>query len=125
MQDMEAVDLFMCSHKIGSVIIDGCISYSSETQLKDSSLVIGGAYYEEIFKGQADYNVAYKGDYISRFHLNDSMTYVKHNDVLEKEEIASILELCGYYTKLFAVVNEHLKELVAQMIASKEDADRQ
>lgn len=125
MHDMEAVDIFMCSHKIGSVIIDGCMSYSSETQLKDSSLVIGEAYYENIFEGQADYNVAYKGDYISRFHLNDSMTYIKHNDVLEKEEIASILGLCEHYRKLFADVNEHLNEMVAQMIASKEDADRQ
>ena len=125
MHDMEAVDIFMCSHKIGSVIIDGCMSYSSETQLKDSSLVIGGAYYEEIFKGQVDYNVAYKGDYISRFHLNDSMTYVKHNDVLEKEELSKILGLCEHYRKLFAVVNEHLKELMAQMNVFNEDADWQ
>ena len=123
LHDMEAVDLFMCSPKIGSVIIDGCMNYSSETQLKDSSLVIGEAYYEDVFEGQADYNVAYRGDYISRFHLNDSMTYVKHNDVLEKEELSKILELCEHYTKLFTDVNEHLKELMAQINVSNEEAD--
>lgn len=114
LHDMEAVDLFMCSLKIGSVIIDGCISYSSETKLKDSSLAIGEAYYEEIFNGQDEYNVAYKGDYISRFRLNDGMTYIKHNDVLEKNEIAGILKLCEQYTKMFVEANEYLKEMMEQ-----------
>ena len=115
LHDMEAVDLFMCSLKIGSVIIDGCISYSSETKLKDSSLAIGEAYYEEIFKGQENYNVAYKGDYISRFRLNDGMTYLKHNDMLEKNEIAGILKLCEHYTKVFVEANEYLKEMMEKM----------
>ena len=115
LHDMEAVDLFMCSLKIGSVIIDGCISYSSETKLKDSSLAIGEAYYEEIFNGQDEYNVAYKGDYISRFRLNDGMTYLKHNDVLEKDEIAGILKLCEQYTKMFVEANEYLKEMMEKM----------
>ena len=115
LHDMEAVDLFMCSLKIGSVIIDGCISYSSETKLKDSSLAIGEAYYEEIFEDQENYNVAYKGDYISRFRLNDSMTYLKHNDVLEKDEIAGILKLCEQYTKMFVEANEYLKEMMEKM----------
>ena len=115
LHDMEAVDLFMCSLKIGSVIIDGCISYSSETKLKDSSLAIGEAYYEEIFEGQENYNVAYKGDYISRFRLNDGMTYIKHNDVLEKNEIAGILKLCEQYTKMFVEANEYLKEKMEKM----------
>ena len=106
LHDMEAVDLFMCSLKIGSVIIDGCISYSSETKLKDSSLAIGEAYYEEIFEGQENYNVVYKGDYISRFRLNEGMTYLKHNDMLEKDEIAGILKLCEQYTKMFVAANE-------------------
>lgn len=115
LHDMEAVDLFMCSLKIGSVIIDGCISYSSETKLKDSSLAIGEAYYEEIFEGQENYNVAYKGDYISRFRLNDGMTYIKHNDVLEKNEIAGILKLCEQYSKMFVEANEYLKEMMENM----------
>ncbi len=115
LHDMEAVDLFMCSLKIGSVIIDGCISYSSETKLKDSSLAIGEAYYEEIFEGQENYNVAYKGDYISRFRLNDGMTYIKHNDVLEKNEIAGILKLCEQYTKMLVEANEYLKEMMEKM----------
>ncbi len=125
LHDMEAVDLFMCSLKIGSVIIDGCISYSSETKLKDSSLAIGEAYYEEIFEGQENYNVAYKGDYISRFRLNDGMTYIKHNDVLEKNEIAGILKLCEQYTKMFVEAKEYLKEMMEGMVASKDDADGQ
>ena len=115
LHDMEAVDLFMCSLKIGSVIIDGCISYSSETKLKDSSLAIGEAYYEEIFNGQDEYNVAHKGDYISRFRLNDGMTYLKHNDMLEKNEIAGIMELCEHYTKVFVEANEYLKEMMEKM----------
>ena len=120
LHDMEAVDLFMCSLKIGCVIIDGCISYSSETKLKDTSLAIGEAYYKEIFEGQADYNVAYKGDYISRFHLNDSMTYLKHVRALDEEEIRMIMELCDYYTKIFIEMNEYLKEIMENMVASKE-----
>lgn len=124
LHDMEAVDLFMRSFKIGSVIIDG-ISYSSETKLKDPSLAIGEAYYEEIFNGQDEYNVAYKVDYISRFRLNDGMTYLKHNDMLEKNEIAGILELCEHYTKVFVEANEYLKEMMEGMVASKDDADGQ
>ena len=120
LHDMEAVDLFMCSLKIGCVIIDGCISYSSETKLKDTSLAIGEAYYKEIFEGQADYNVAYKGDYISRFHLNDSMTYLKHVRALDEEEIRMIMELCDYYTKIFIEMNEYLKEIMENMVSSKE-----
>lgn len=99
--DMEAVDLFMLSPKIGAIIIDGCINYSSETKLKDASLVIGEAYYSEIFNNQKDYNLAYKGDYISRFPLNDGMTYLKHGTLLSEEEIEKIKGMCDYYTKLF------------------------
>lgn len=110
LQDLEAVDLFMLSTKIGAIIIDGCINYNSETKLKDTSLVIGESYYSEIFEGQKDYNVAYKEDYISRFPLNDSMTYLKHNDVLAREEIDKISALCEHYTKLFEEVNVYLKE---------------
>ena len=91
----------------------------------DSSLAIGEAYYEEIFEGQENYNVAYKGDYISRFRLNDGMTYLKHNDMLEKNEIAGILKLCEQYTKMFVEANEYLKEMMEGMVASKDDADGQ
>lgn len=119
LHDMEAVDLFMLSPKIGTIIIDGCINYSSETKLKDSSLVIGNAYYTEIFEGKKDSNVAHKGDYISRFPLNDSMTYLKHNAVLLKEEIDKISDLCDYYTKLFAKANNYLKLLLEEVAPAK------
>ncbi len=109
LHDMEAVDLFMLSPKIGSIIIDGCINYSSETKLKDTSLVIGEAYYSEIFKNQKDHNVAYKGDYISRFPLNDSMTYIIHCALLSEEEIEKTSGLCDQYTKLFISANEYIK----------------
>lgn len=112
LHDMEAVDLFMVSPKIGTIIIDGCINYSSETKLKDSSLVIGNAYYSEIFEGKKDYNVIQKGDYISRFPLNDSITYLKHNAELLEEEINKISVLCEHYTKLFVSANEYLKGMV-------------
>jgi hypothetical protein len=112
LHDMEAVDLFMISPKIGSIIIDGCLSYSSETKLSDTSLAIGDAYYSKFFEGQVDYNVAYKGDYISRFPLNDSMTYIKHSDVLAEEEIDKISALCKHYTKVFTEANEYLKGMM-------------
>lgn len=114
LHDKEAVDLIMSSLKIGSVIIDGCIDYSSETKLKDSSLIIGDAYYSKIFEGQKDYNVVHKNDYISRFNLNDSMTYIKHNNVLEEEEIKRISGLCEHYTMQFKRVNELLKNIMKQ-----------
>lgn len=115
LHDMEAVDLFMVSPKIGAIIIDGCINYNSETKLKDSSLVIGNAYYSEIFEGKKDYNVIHKGDYISRFPLNDSMTYLMHNAELLKEEINKISVLCEQYTKLFVSANEYLKGMVESL----------
>ena len=115
LHDMEAVDLFMLSPKIGTIIIDGCINYSSETKLKDTSLVIGEACYADIFEGQKDYNVAYKGDYISRFPLNDSMTYFKHSDVLAKEEIDKISALCEHYTKVFTETNDYLKGMMVEI----------
>lgn len=110
--DMEAVDLFMSSTQIGAVIIDGSISYSSETKMKDSSLVVGNAYYAEIFEGHGDYNVPYKGDYISRLPLNDSMTYVKHNEAFTREEINRFLGLCEHYNKLYTEINEYLKDMM-------------
>lgn len=119
MQDMEAVDLFMCSQKIGAVIIDGCINYNSETKLKDTSLAIGDAYYSEIFEGQKDYNVAFKGGYISRFQLNGCMTYLKHCDVLAEEEIKRISDLCAHYSGLYAEVNEQLKEMIEKVSSAK------
>lgn len=118
--DMEAVDLFMLSPKIGSIIIDGCINYSSETKLQDTSLTIGEAYYAEIFEGQKDYNVVYNGDYISRFPLNGCMTYLKHCDVFAKEEIDKIHALCDHYTKLFTEANDYLKFLMDNVLLTKD-----
>ena len=111
--DMEAIDLFMSSEKIGSVLVDGCISYSCETKLKNNSLVVGDSYYETLFLGQGDYNVTYKGDFISRFHLNDSVTYIKHNATLEDVEVKKILVLCEQYAKLYKEVKEMFVKLGA------------
>lgn len=101
LHDMEAVELFMLSSKIGSVILDGYFDYTSETKLKDTSLVLGEAYYSKLFNGQKGHNLAYKGDYISQFPLNDRITYLKHNDLLTTEEINMISAMCEQYTKLF------------------------
>jgi hypothetical protein len=119
LHDMEAVDLFMISPKIGYIIIDGCLSYSSETKLRDTSLAIGDAYYSRIFEGQKDYNVAYKGDYISRFPLNDSMTYLKHCDLLESSELDKITSLCEHYTKVFTEANDYLKGVMDDLVTAK------
>lgn len=43
------------------------------------------------------------------------MTYLKHNDVLEKDEIAGILKLCEQYTKMFVEANEYLKEMMEKI----------
>lgn len=119
LHDMEAVDLFMISPKIGSIIIDGCLSYSSETKLRDTSLAIGDAYYSKIFERQKDYNVAYKGDYISRFPLNDSMTYLKHCDLLESSELDKITSLCEHYAKVFTEANDYLKGVMDDLVTAK------
>ena len=124
LHDMEAVELIMSSLKIGSVIIGGCIDYSCETKLRDLSLTIGDAYYSKFFEGQKDYNVMYKNDYISRFYLNDSMTYLKHNTVLEEEEIRKISGLCEHYTMLFKSANELLKNLMEQNTANGKAMDK-
>ena len=119
LQDLEAVDLFMSSEKIGAVILDGCIDYHCETRLKDCSLTVGDAYYAKVFEGKEDFNVAHKGDYISRVLLNDSMTYLKHNVVLDEDEMSRIVELCKQYTSLFAEANERLQEMMAQLSDSE------
>ena len=119
LQDLEAVDLFMSSEKIGAVIIDGCIDYHCETKLKDTSLTVGDAYYAKVFEGKEDFNVAHKGDYISRVLLNESMTYLKHNAVLDKEEMSRIVGLCKQYTSLFTEANERLQEMMAQLSNSE------
>ena len=124
LHDIEAVELIMSSLKIGSVIIDGCIDYSCETKLNDSSLTIGDAYYSKFFEGQINYNVMYKNDYISRFYLNDSMTYLKHNNVLEEEEIRRISGLCEQYTMLFKSANELLKNIMEQNTANGKAMDK-
>ena len=41
LQDLEAVDLFMSSEKIGTIILDSCIDYHCETKLNDCSLTVG------------------------------------------------------------------------------------
>lgn len=115
LQDLEAVDLFMSSEKIGAVILDGCIDYHCETKLNDCSLTVGDAYYAKVFEGKEDFNVAHKGDYISRVLLNDSMTYLKHNAVLDEEEKSRIVGLCKQYNSLFTEVNERLQEMMAQL----------
>ena len=119
LHDKEAVDLFMLSRKTGSVILDGCLIYTSETKLSDSSLAIGDAYYSKIFEGQKNYNVAYKGVFISRVPLNDSMTYLKHSDVFTKEEIDNISSLCEHYTRMFTEANEYLKVMMEDILLTK------
>lgn len=119
LQDMEAVDMFMCSIKIGAVIVDGYINYNSETKMKDTSLAIGDAYYSEIFQGKKDYNVVHKGDYISRFQLNGCMTYLKHCDVLTEEEIKRITDMCAHYTRIYREVNEQIKEMKEKVSSEK------
>ena len=101
LHDIEVVDLFMLSSKIGTIIIDGYFHYNSETKLKDMSLIIGEAHYLEFFEGKKDYNVAYKGDYISRFPLNDGQTYLRHNIILTEVEISRISDVCNHYNSLF------------------------
>lgn len=115
LQDLEAVDLFMSSEKIGTIILDGCIDYHCETKLKDYSLTVGDAYYAKVFEGKEDFNVSYKENYISRVHLNDNMTYLKHNAVLDEEEKSRIVGLCKQYNSLFTEVNERLQEMMAQL----------
>lgn len=112
LHDKEAVELIMSSLKIGAVIIDGGIEYYSETKLHDTSMVIGDLYYNKIFEGQQEYNIAHKGDFISRFSLNDGMTYLKHIAPLEDEEISKIVGLCEQYSKLFTETNEQLKRMM-------------
>lgn len=124
LHDKEAVELFMLSPKIGYIILDGCLNYSSETKLSDTSLTIGDAYYSKLFEGQIDYNVAYKKDYISRFPLNDSMTYLRHSVVLAKEEIDKISALCRHYTELFEMGNEYCKEMMGILNIPKGDTAR-
>lgn len=119
LQDLEAVDLFMSSEKIGAVILDGCIDYHCETRLKDCSRTVGDAYYAKVFEGKEDFNVANKGDYISRVLLNDSMTYLKHNAVLDEDEMSRIVELCKQFTSLFAEANERLRKMMAQLSNSE------
>ena len=119
LRDMEAVDLFMSSEKIGVIILDGCIDYHCETKLKDCSLTVGDAYYAKVFEGKEDFNVAQKGDYISRVLLNESMTYLKHNAVLNEDEISRIVGICKQYTSLFAEANGRLQEMMAQLSDSK------
>lgn len=121
LHDLEAVDIFMSSEKIGSVIIDGCIDYHCETKLKDTSLIVGDAYYAKVFEGKEDFNVAHKGDYISRFPLNDSLTYLKQSDALAREEIYKISALCEQYTKLFEKTNGYLKEMMEKINFSNDD----
>lgn len=115
LQDLEAVDLFMSSEKIGTIILDGCIDYHCETKLKDYSLTVGDAYYAKVFEGKEDFNVSYKENYISRVHLNDNITYLKHNAVLDEEEKSRIVGLCKQYNSLFTEVNERLQEMMAQL----------
>ena len=59
------------------------------------------------------------GNYISRVLLNDGMTYLKHNAVLNKEEMSRIVGLCQQYTNLFAETNERLPEMMAQLSNSE------
>ena len=112
--DREAIALFMLSLKIATVIIDGCISYSCETKLKDSSTVIGRAYYEKIFEGR-DYNVEHKGDYISRVYLNDGMTYIFHVEPFTDEDIENIETVCKQFVELYAETNAKIKAFMDNM----------
>lgn len=118
LHDRAAVALFMLSQKIATILIDGCISYSCETKIEDPSMVIGSAYYEKIFKDQ-DYNVEYKGDYISRIHLNDEMTYILHVEPFTKEEIDEMEHSCKVFTKLYSEANEQMKALIDSIKAQE------
>lgn len=119
LHDLEAIDLFMCSEKIGAVIIDGCIDYHCETKLKDTSLIVGDAYYAKVFEGKEDFNIVHKGNYISRIHLNDSMTYLKHCDVLAKEEIERIIDVCGRYIGLYTEIDDYIKDLIEKVSSTR------
>ena len=63
--------------------------------------------------------VTYKGDYISRFSLNDSTTYLKHSDEFSKEDIDVISVLCEHYTKQFTEANDYLKSVVDDALIAK------
>lgn len=43
------------------------------------------------------------------------MTYLKHNAVLDEDEMSRIVGLCQQYTNLFAEANERLQEMMAQL----------
>lgn len=88
--DRIAAVIFSSSDKISQLYVNGLIWYFSDIKpsRKDRSNTYGSNYFEQFFPFADNFNVDFKGVYLSRINIHGDYTYIEHNAWLDEHEQA-------------------------------------
>lgn len=86
--DRIAAVIFSSSDKISQLYVNGLIWYFSDIKpsRKDRSNTYGCNYFEQFFPFADNFNVDFKGVYLSRINIHGDYTYIEHNAWLDEHE---------------------------------------
>lgn len=93
--DRIAAVIFSSSDKISQLYVNGLIWYFSDVKplRKDRSNTYGSNYFEQFFPFADNFNVDFKGVYLSRINIHGDYTYIEHNEWLDEHEQAFLRKM--------------------------------
>lgn len=93
--DRIAAVIFSSSDKISQLYVNGLIWYFSDVKpiRKDRSNTYGSNYFEQFFHFADNFNVDFKGVYLSRINIHGDYTYIEHNEWLDEHEQAFLRKM--------------------------------
>lgn len=113
--DRIAAVIFSSSDKISQLYVNGLIWYFSDVKpsRKDRSNTYGSNYFEQFFPFADNFNVDFKGVYLSRINIHGDYTYIEHNAWLDEHEQAFLRKAAEELTEKIEKEEIRLKQLAS------------
>lgn len=113
--DRIAAVIFSSSDKISQLYVNGLIWYFSDVKplRKDRSNTYGSNYFEQFFPFADNFNVDFKGVYLSRINIHGDYTYIEHNAWLDEHEQAFFRKAAEELTEKIEKEEIRLKQLAS------------
>lgn len=113
--DRIAAVIFSSSDKISQLYVNGLIWYFSDIKpsRKDRSNTYGSNYFEQFFPFADNFNVDFKGVYLSRINIHGDYTYIEHNAWFDEHEQAFFRKAAEELTEKIEKEEIRLKQLAS------------
>lgn len=115
--DISAVEFFMISEKIDHIQIDLLQDYYCCPCITNYNNIYDKSFYDKIFNNSVDWNISYKGYYISRCLFTDEYVILFHSEPLNDNEIRKIKDYCApYHEEILKLYRDfkNLKEMLEE-----------